>query len=237
MDGTPSSEGSDSTAKTPRAIATPTTLAAISSSSSTAAKTTSATSFPADSVKTPASLTPSQPISSSAAFDSVKQSNVSNGTLYKRSDLADRIRAFPSCSPSATASSAETRSTPSTAQVLNTPSTANSEIPRPRALRHTAPNSLTTSSLVDVVPTTEAASASRGLPANFARPAHKTYYRRFHHPSGHISIDCHYSRWYIFQYLSVCQLGRKACRPLFLKLDSPKHSYAQGADPFIGNHL
>jgi hypothetical protein len=110
MDGTPSSEGSDSTAKTPRAIATPTTPAAISSSSSTAAKTPSATSFSANSVKTPASLTPSQSISSPAAFDSVKQSNVSNGTLYKRSDLADRIRVFPSSSPSATASSAETRS-------------------------------------------------------------------------------------------------------------------------------
>jgi hypothetical protein len=69
----------------------------------------------------------------------------------------------------------QAEATPSTAQVLNTPSTANSEIPRPRALRHTAPNSLTTSILVDAVPATKAASASRGLPANFARPAHKTY--------------------------------------------------------------
>jgi hypothetical protein len=47
--------------------------------------------------------------------------------------------------------------------------------PRPHALRPTAPNSLTTTSLPDVVPTTKAASASHGFPKNVARPAHKAY--------------------------------------------------------------
>jgi hypothetical protein len=102
MDGTPSSEGSDSTTMAPRTFVAPTTPVVVSSSSSTAAKTPSATSFPANSVKEPASLTPSQPISSSAAVDSTKQSIVSNGPLHKPSDSPGRIGALQSSpSPSA----------------------------------------------------------------------------------------------------------------------------------------
>lgn len=114
MDGAPLTDGFDSITAP---IATTTTPAVVSSSSSTATKsveTASAASVSANSVKKPDSRLPSDPdrssaptssqsITSSVTVDSaIKYSVAYNGRLYKCSDLANRVGAFPYSSSSVT---------------------------------------------------------------------------------------------------------------------------------------
>jgi hypothetical protein len=202
MDGSP---GVDSDIVAPAATTPTTPTVTNSTVTSSLAPSTDLVAKPArglpSGVNHPSNSIPSQTVSSSAATeiastvskdfvasdaklykpssftDQIRalKSSSSYGNPYKPSDLTGRTSNLPSSSSSVAASSAAPRSISSTIQSLHTPSSALTGLSRPRVPRSTATTALTTISLVDVVPTTNAAPASRGLPANFARPGHTPY--------------------------------------------------------------